>query len=511
MDFIVVCKHPVRVVTKDHKSVRYFLESLPMVCPKIKVGSQNNDGTYQNITDQHVAFWKSLTSCASEEGIKTVEGKLNSNVQRKRIYNNAGHRQSKQRFYIIFDSCVLNNANENAPLERDFFEIWSRLMKGIPTDFDMCIFGTTGKNNKKPEEAGWKKGSLNLKESRAPFHYIISESGALKLLNNQVSRLSGVDLYTIIDSTQDFNMFHSTCNPFYCLERKKSSEESSSSSSSSNNSSPQNTTSSSSNTSTSIGSVSPKKPVVTTENNKSVLRAAKSDTTHVQQEVIAEKTIEFKSSLNPHVINLLRRPDRMQEFKDRWPFKKYNVKRVEASDGKKEETDITPFVNLFSGNAVRLSSSAKGCAISHYKLWKQCVKQDKIFTIFEDDTFWTKDCIEVWDSCQNTIPKDFDVAYLGVGAMGNSDVARRKIQAMKNPSDPKCIGWKRYGRQLWVTTLAYIVSPAGAKKLLDIVDSKGFPCQVDHFMIDLHKELNIYILEGILCYSPWMYKSDIVH
>lgn len=220
--------------------------------------------------------------------------------------------------------------------------------------------------------------------------------------------------------------------------------------------------------------------------------------------------LEFSSKWNPHVINLARRRDRMKEFQERWPFNSYNVKRVEAIDGKHKE-NISPFESLFNVQGKKLSDSAKACAISHYKIWRECEAKNRIFTIFEDDTFWAKDCLDIWNICQHTIPKDFDIAYIGTGVLHNVESGRNRIQTMKNPSDPSCIGWKVYGRQVWATSLAYILTPSAAKKLLDVVHAAGFGRQVDHFMVDQMGRMKLYMLEGILCYSPWLYKSDIVH
>ena len=93
----------------------------------------------------------------------------------------------------------------------------------------------------------------------------------------------------------------------------------------------------------------------------------------------------------------------------------------------------------------------KGCFYSHYRLWQKCVELNETVCVFEDD-------VEI---LRELIPVDFeDVLIVTLGAR-KSD---RYKQFLYEPSGPPRAEY--YHNSSMPGTTGYLISPAGAKKLL---------------------------------------------
>ena len=92
-----------------------------------------------------------------------------------------------------------------------------------------------------------------------------------------------------------------------------------------------------------------------------------------------------------------------------------------------------------------------GCFYSHYRLWQKCAELDQSICIFEDDV----------KIIRPLIPVEFeDILILTLGAR-KSD--RYKHYLEDNDLDPKA---EYYHNSSMPGTTGYIISPAGARKLL---------------------------------------------
>ena len=133
-----------------------------------------------------------------------------------------------------------------------------------------------------------------------------------------------------------------------------------------------------------------------------------------------------------YVINLKRRPDRLQEFKNE--IKKNttldydnDITYFEAIDGKfLKLTD--KFLKLFRNNDFNYHPGVLGCFLSHYKIYEEIVNSKNInrVLIFEDDvTFKTKSFVKDWNNLyklsEETFVEETDSLKQGAAGAGLTD------------------------------------------------------------------------------------------
>ncbi|CAJ1332321.1 unnamed protein product [Effrenium voratum] len=187
------------------------------------------------------------------------------------------------------------------------------------------------------------------------------------------------------------------------------------------------------------------------------------------------------SELNSIVVNLHRRPDRMEgcrqrleQFCPQLPFQ-----RFDATDGRQVQIpleEVTTSWNTarnvgyqkqrairkgwddletYQVRQLELSAGERGCASSHIRAWQHCLQQaagsDRPLLVLEDDAAPTAEFCEVLDSALGALPADAQLLYLGYSQAADW---RRQIS-------PHLV------ESLYVwTTVAYIVWPAGARHML---------------------------------------------
>jgi len=130
-----------------------------------------------------------------------------------------------------------------------------------------------------------------------------------------------------------------------------------------------------------------------------------------------------------------------------------------------------------AGQNQSLSAGERGCAHSHYRLWSVAAARSEHTLVLEDDVQFTFERSEPKLGMANGkvftdrlrlamkhAPADFDVIYLGWSGHrgGNFKVWDGRKEKGLSPEAKKCI---RRAEYVW-TTVAYVISQAGAKKLL---------------------------------------------
>jgi GR25 family glycosyltransferase involved in LPS biosynthesis len=218
------------------------------------------------------------------------------------------------------------------------------------------------------------------------------------------------------------------------------------------------------------------------------------------------------------LINLKRRPDRLKQFYNLYPYKKEYVDLIEAVDGKLLNADdprVVDYVNKYYN--IRKSEPYKGavgCSFSHEKVWRDIVSDEKLgendlVSVFEDDCFFSDKFDLVWNVVSNNLPENTEFVYLG-GRFNKNYITKKSERNKK---------WNKVANFLYQikdhslledrTTHAYVISKAGARKLLKSVDDYGFDIEVDKWMIDKMKNLNSYDMMPHMCWSPLDYNTDI--
>lgn len=165
----------------------------------------------------------------------------------------------------------------------------------------------------------------------------------------------------------------------------------------------------------------------------------------------------FKSNQGSNIlvyyINLDRRPDRNQKFindiKD--TIFKDNYQRFSAVDGKQIAKNNVYF-NRYHRFDLQHKSGWIGCAESHIALWKICVEKNRHMLIFEDDPVFKPGYNKNMKIALTHLPKEYDIVYFHVN---------NKVEHIPYSNYFDKIIKHNY------STTNYIVSPRGAKKLLE--------------------------------------------
>ena len=99
-----------------------------------------------------------------------------------------------------------------------------------------------------------------------------------------------------------------------------------------------------------------------------------------------------------YVINLDRRPDRLQSFKERSGLVDADFHRFSAVDGKRLKW--TPEINdLFRNNNFGWQAARIGCALSHYTLYQHIAStEDELHLVLEDDAQFIDNWMDVWNN-----------------------------------------------------------------------------------------------------------------
>mmetsp|Transcript_26197 Transcript_26197/g.47510 ORF Transcript_26197/g.47510 Transcript_26197/m.47510 type:complete len:443 (+) Transcript_26197:56-1384(+) len=156
---------------------------------------------------------------------------------------------------------------------------------------------------------------------------------------------------------------------------------------------------------------------------------------------------------------------------------------------------------LKPGMEQRMSGGERGCAHSHYRLWKVAAERAEPTLALEDDA---QICFERTGGNGKSsgkvftrrlaaalahAPADFDVIYLGWSGWRGGHYRRGEENDGQDTESRKFI---RKAEYVW-TTVAYVISQAGAKKLLDVAQPMNQP--VDNFMAweSSQGKLNSYV------------------
>jgi collagen beta-1,O-galactosyltransferase len=201
-----------------------------------------------------------------------------------------------------------------------------------------------------------------------------------------------------------------------------------------------------------------------------------------------------------YVINLIRRVDRLNEFKSRYPGDITKVKIFEAIDGKEidnYELDDIEKKNLEEVLKNKKSVGTTGCFSSHYRIWKQIVNNPLLspssrILIYEDDAFFSDNYMDKLKNIDRL--KNFDILYIGGRFHPNYVESKKRIPFDKSTEQR--------------TTHAYIITKDGANKLLQIILNEKI-IEIDSFLNHTKYKLNAYDMYPHINWSPVMYKTDI--
>ncbi len=211
----------------------------------------------------------------------------------------------------------------------------------------------------------------------------------------------------------------------------------------------------------------------------------------------------FLERLDIDVINLDRRPDRWASFVAAMtaaagPSFSERCRRRSAIDGNSLSLSAE-LEHLFRGNDFQLRAGVVGCALSHVGAWRDVAKGDAPRLILEDDARLavgvTGQLVEFFGALLRDCP-NFDVAFLGA----TPRTAPTSIGPTSNVvgTRPIPMDWSGFGGGAF----GYVVSPAGARRLSELVDRHGIQRAIDWFVVTHAKHLTVARCSPDLVVSP---------
>ena len=117
------------------------------------------------------------------------------------------------------------------------------------------------------------------------------------------------------------------------------------------------------------------------------------------------------------LINLDRRPDRLERFMQRHPEMSGRLNRLSAYDG--QSLELTPaLARLFAPNNFEWHKPTMGCAMSHLALWYKLAgeaDENASYLILEDDALLDPSWVATTEKAffTNSVPADWEVLFLG--------------------------------------------------------------------------------------------------
>jgi GR25 family glycosyltransferase involved in LPS biosynthesis len=226
--------------------------------------------------------------------------------------------------------------------------------------------------------------------------------------------------------------------------------------------------------------------------------------------------------MNKRTVNLTSRPDKWLDHLKKCEYTYIsNVTRFTAIEGKNYDLNSQYIRNLFTltNNFVGQNKNTGGiigCALSHYTLWKEIIKTNKMMMIMEDDvTFNPRFEDRASFLVQQLQDIDFDIVFLGFHKHeDNYKHHNLKFTFLEDTFDKYSLinfnETRKFGSSRDAVglhgggTFGYIMSVKGAKKMNASVEKDTFFYPVDYMMLQLALQsgLNIWMCTTPMLTSP---------
>jgi len=209
-----------------------------------------------------------------------------------------------------------------------------------------------------------------------------------------------------------------------------------------------------------------------------------------------------------HIINLERRGDRIQRFKENHGEWRKKICLRPAYDGL--SLQLTPSIaKLFAPNDFKWKKSIAGCALSHLSLWSELASEHEScenYLILEDDVKFKGDWLATWNEASKEIPTDYDVLYLG-GILPPNKIMYDSVVEPVNRFWGRIKPNQLFGQgepmpYFHFCNYSYILSRNAAKKLVETIMKEGYTTSADH-MICNRMDFKHYVLTPLVagCYQ----------
>ena len=203
-------------------------------------------------------------------------------------------------------------------------------------------------------------------------------------------------------------------------------------------------------------------------------------------------------------ISLDRRSDRWAKLLKAHPELEGQMNRLPGIDGRLL-TLTENLGKLFASNDFKWKKSVVGCALSHILLWAQLVCEHpsvNSYLILEDDVRFAHNYREMWAKAAPRIPADAELLLLG-GVLPNNmpAFAFHHLPVNETWATIKPNGLFTGGVVMpffHFCAYSYVLTRAGARKLLDALQLKGVNTSIDNFLTHPVQGLKKYTLRTFM-------------
>ena len=219
-----------------------------------------------------------------------------------------------------------------------------------------------------------------------------------------------------------------------------------------------------------------------------------------------EEPKKVVKNINIKIVNLERRPDRKEEtVKKLGTAGINNYEFIKAVDGQMLEPTQELF-DLFKGNDFGSRKGFIGCALSHYRLWKQLLedKNNEYYLIMEDDFSLCTNFKDKFEPLKN----DFtlrDCVFLGYTMFEKN---RQQVKNIYANDASKTVQVVPLNKDLYIGgTFCYSINKNGARKIVDYIQNHGIKHGIDYVM-KIAGNLESYECRPQLIFSEWSGGSE---
>lgn len=207
-----------------------------------------------------------------------------------------------------------------------------------------------------------------------------------------------------------------------------------------------------------------------------------------EQQFGTKKTVSSPSVLT-FIVNLDRRPDRMERLLSSPTFPNFKYIRFPAIDGKKLQP-TEQLQRLCDGNDYNMQEGMIGCMLSHIVLYTEILRlPQSIFCILEDDVEFLPEYNKKLTHILNNLPSNWDLIYLGHHIYPTYITEKTFSDELPTLErwDTVCSLTKSAGG-----TIGYLISKQGALNMLRYINQMGMTNCIDTIQQKSADYLNIY-------------------
>uniref|UniRef100_A0A6C0DSV1 Glycosyl transferase family 25 domain-containing protein n=1 Tax=viral metagenome TaxID=1070528 RepID=A0A6C0DSV1_9ZZZZ len=199
-----------------------------------------------------------------------------------------------------------------------------------------------------------------------------------------------------------------------------------------------------------------------------------------------------------YCINLRRRRDRLTRFLERFPKAWLPKLRIfGAVDGRNHVLTEDDRWSLRSANwEIEKGRGQWGCSFSHVAIWKEVVKTQTTALVLEDDAIFSGSLDVLSEAIQSMQAASIGLLY--AGPSNHPENTATRPHNFTNLVAPRICSIDRN-----LGTMSYIITPASAAELLQIIQEHGHYNCIDHIMNDYLKTQSRWV-----CISPPLFSMD---